>query len=131
LPKEAYLLESVKSGKDNRPPVEILTPDEMTALLEHSTPEISPCLALGAFAGLRSEEILRLDWKDVTKRPGFIEVAADKAKTATRRLVPITHNVTFWLSMCPSPGGRLRKDTKAIFLNKRLPHARRASITCY
>ncbi len=37
LSKEADLLESVKRRKDKRTPVEILTPDEMTALLEHST----------------------------------------------------------------------------------------------
>jgi hypothetical protein len=38
----------------------------MAALMEHATPEIAPCFALGAFAGLRSEEILRLEWADVT-----------------------------------------------------------------
>ena len=42
LSKEADLLESVKRRKDKRTPVEILTPDEMTALLEHATPEICP-----------------------------------------------------------------------------------------
>jgi integrase len=129
LSKEADLLESVKRRKDKRTPVEILTPDEMTALLEHSTTEISPCLALGAFAGLRSEEILRLDWKDVTKRPGFIEVAADKAKTATRRLVPITDNLAFWLAISPSREGRLWKDTKAMFFKTRLQVASKAKVT--
>jgi len=129
LSKETNLLESVKRRKDKRTPVEILTPAEMTALLEHATPEIAPCLALGAFAGLRSEEILRLEWKDVTKRPGFIEVAADKAKTATRRLVPITHNLAFWLAMSPSHEGRLWKDTKAMFFKTRLQVAGKAKVT--
>src|SRR5205814_9582523 len=129
LSKEADLLESVKRRKDKGTPIEILTPDEMTALLEHSTPEVSPCLALGAFAGLRSEEILRLEWKDVTKRPGFIEVAADKAKTAARRLVPITNNLALWLAVSPSHEGRLWKDTKAMFFKKRLQVATEAKVT--
>jgi integrase len=129
LSKEANLLESVKRRKDKRTPVEILTPDEITALLEHATPEIAPCLALGAFAGLRSEEILRLEWKDVTKRPGFIEVAAHKAKTATRRLVPITDNLAHWLSASPSDEGLLWKDTKAMFFKTRLQVAAKAKVT--
>jgi integrase len=129
LSKENDLLESVKRRKDKHNPVEILTPAEITTVLEHSTPEISPCLALGAFAGLRSEEILRLDWKDVTKRPGFVEVAADKAKTATRRLVPITDNLAFWLALSPSHEGRLWKDTKAMFFKRRLQVAGKAKVT--
>ena len=129
LSKETNLLESVKRRKDKRTPVEILTPAEMTALLEHATPEIAPCLALGAFAGLRSEEILRLEWKDVTKRPGFIEVAADKAKTATRRLVPITDNLALWLALSPSHEGPLWKDTKAMFFKTRLQVAGKAKVT--
>ena len=39
--------------------------------------------------GLRAEEILRLDWSDIERHPDFIEVAAHKAKTATRRIVPM------------------------------------------
>jgi integrase len=120
LSKEVNLLESVNRRKDKSTPVEILTPDEMTELLEHATPDIACCLALGAFAGLRSQEILRLEWKDVTKRPGFIEVAADKAKTAARRLVPITDNLALWLSVSPSHDGPLWNDTKAMFFKKRL-----------
>ena len=129
LSKEANLLESVKRRKDKRTPVEILTPDEMTALLQHATPEIAPCLALGAFAGLRSEEILRLEWKDLTKRPGFVEVAGDKAKTATRRFVPITNNLALWLSASPFNEGQLWKDTKAMFFKIRLQVAGNAKIT--
>jgi integrase len=97
LSKEVDLLGSVKRRKERKAPVEIFTPAEMAPLFEHATRDIAPCLALGAFAGLRTEEILRLEWADVTRRPGFIEVAAHKAKTATRRLVPIADNLARWL----------------------------------
>jgi integrase len=128
LSKEVDLLSSVKRRKEKSTPVEILTPQEMAALLEHAAPEIAPCFALGAFAGLRSEEILRLEWGDVTRRPGFIEVAADKAKTAARRLVPITDNLASWLRPSWSNDGPLWQNTKAMFFKTRLRAAAQAGI---
>jgi integrase len=127
LSKEVDLLGGVKRRKEKSTPVEILTPHEMVALLEHATPEIAPCFALGAFAGLRSEEILRLEWADVTRRPGFIEVAAHKAKTATRRLVPITDNLAHWLGPLPA-NGLVWQNTKAMFHKTRLRVAGQAGV---
>jgi hypothetical protein len=63
LSKEVDLLSGIKRRKETSTPVEIFSPQEMAALLEHATPQIAPCFALGAFAGLRSEEILRLQWE--------------------------------------------------------------------
>jgi integrase len=127
LSKEVDLLTSVKRRKEKSTPVEILTPQEMAALLEHATPEIAPCFALGAFAGLRSEEILILEWADVTRRPGFIEVAAHKAKTAARRLVPIADNLARWLGPLRSDG-LLWQNTKAMFHKTRLRVAAEAGV---
>jgi integrase len=127
LSKEVDLLSSVKRRKEKSMPVEILTPREMAALLEHATPEIAPCFALGAFAGLRSEEILRLEWGDVTRRPGFIEVAAHKAKTATRRLVPITENLAHWLGPLRA-NGLVWQNTKPMFHKTRLRVAAKAGV---
>ena len=127
LSKEVDLMNGVKRRKEKSTPVEILTPREMVALLEHATPEIAPCLALGAFAGLRSEEILRLEWADVTRRPGFIEVAAHKAKTATRRLVPITENLAHWLAPVPA-NGLVWQNTKPMFHKTRLRIAAQAGV---
>jgi integrase len=127
LSKEVDLLSGVKRRKEKSTPVEILTPQEMVALLEHATPEIAPCFALGAFAGLRSEEILRLEWADVTRRPGFIEVAAHKAKTATRRLVPITDNLAHWLGPLRADG-LVWQNTKGMFHKTRLRVAAQAGV---
>jgi len=129
LSREAELLGSVKRRKERSRPVEILTPREMIALLKYATPELAPCLALGAFAGLRSEEILRLEWADVTRRPGFIEVAAHKAKTAARRLVPIKDNLARWLGPSRSDDALLWQNTKAMLFKSRLRVAAQARIT--
>jgi len=126
--KEADLLTSVKRRKEKKSPVEIFTPSEMTALLEQAQPEVTRCLALGAFAGLRSEEILRLEWADVMRRPGFIEVAAHKAKTAARRLVPITNNLTCWLKPSHSKEGLIWTGAKGMYFKGRLRAATEARI---
>jgi integrase len=79
---------------------EIFSVDELAALLNTastSAPEVVPMLAIGAFAGLREAEIKRLAWAEIDSRRGFIEVKADKAKTARRRIVRIQPNLGQWL----------------------------------
>jgi integrase len=112
LSREADLLARVEKRKEKSAPVEIFTPSELAALLNHATPDLAPCVALAAFAGLRAEEILRLEWSDVDRRPGFIEVGAHKAKTATRRLVPITSNLSDWLAAAPRNSARVWPHSK-------------------
>src|SRR6185369_9281178 len=94
-------------------------------LLKYSRPEMVPFLAIGAFAGLRSAEIERLDWSEVHLDERFIEVKAGKAKTASRRVVPITDNLAKWLEQVARKSGlvwelghpyfyqRLRETAKA------------------
>ncbi|HMF45137.1 MAG TPA: tyrosine-type recombinase/integrase [Candidatus Udaeobacter sp.] len=104
LPKEADLLERVEKRSEKRVPVEIFTPSQLAALLKSTSPEVTPCVVLAAFAGLRSAEILRLDWTDIERHHGYIEVAAHKAKTATRRIVPVSDNLSRWLAIAPRNG---------------------------
>jgi integrase len=66
--------------------------------------------ALGGFAGIRTAEILRLEWKDFNFVRGHITIAADKAKTATRRLVPILPNLAEYLRPYHRASGQLFKD---------------------
>jgi integrase len=75
--------------------VQIFTPDELRRLLAAMRSDLVPFVALGAFAGLRTAEIQRLDWSEVG--PEFIDVKAAKAKTRSRRLVPILVALTKWL----------------------------------
>ena len=115
LSKEVDLLSRVEKRNGKPTPVEIFMPSELAALLKHASPQVAPCIALAAFAGLRAEEILRLEWSDVERRPGFIEVAAHKAKTATRRIVPISDNLARWLAIAPRNGARVWPHSKAWF----------------
>ena len=112
LSKEADLLERVEKRSEKRIPVEIFTSSELAALLKGASPEVAPCVVLAAFAGLRSAEFLRLDWADMERHPGFIEVAAHKAKTATRRIVPISDNLARWLAIAPRNGAHIWRHSK-------------------
>jgi integrase len=79
------------------------TAAELSKLLHAAKPTMVPYVALGGLAGLRTAEITRLDWRDIKLDRGFIEVAADKAKTASRRLVPMGPALRAWLT-------RVRQD---------------------
>jgi integrase len=95
--------------------VEVFSPSQLADLFKHASVELRPCIALAAFAGLRSEEILRLEWSDIDRRSGFVEIATDKAKTATQRLVPITDNLAAWLACGSRSGPKVWTKSKAWF----------------
>jgi len=77
--------------------VQIFTPDETRRLLTAATEDFLPCLALGMFAGLRSAEIERLEWRDIDLKQAHVVVSAGNAKTASRRIVPVADNLLEWL----------------------------------
>ena len=128
LSKEIDLLSRVEKRNGKPTPVEIFTPSELSELLKHASPQVATCIALAAFAGLRAEEILRLDWADIERHPGFIEIAAHKAKTATRRIVPISENLSRWLAIAPRNGDRVWPHSKAWFFEAMRDAAKDAKI---
>lgn len=77
---------------------EVFTPSEISRLLAAASPSFLPCLAVGAFAGLRSAEIERLEWSDIKLAERHIVVGATRAKTAARRIVPVSDNLAAWLA---------------------------------
>lgn len=87
--------------------VEIFTPAEIARLLAAASASFLPCLAIGAFAGLRSAEIERLEWSDIDLTGRHIVVGASKAKTASRRVVPISDNLAAWLSPYAGRNGKV------------------------
>lgn len=79
----------------------IFTSAQSHALLKAAqscAPEWLPTLAIGLFAGLRPNEIERLDWKEIDLQQNIIMVTAEKSKTATRRVVKIENNLNQWLN---------------------------------
>jgi integrase len=107
LPRDHEGIELVPKFKEKPTDITIYSPWEVTQFLNHSRPEMVPFLAIGAFAGLRSAEIERLDWSEVHLADKFIEIKAAKAKTASRRIVPISKNLAKWLKDHSKDEGRV------------------------
>ena len=94
-------VEGVEKLKARGGDVEIFKPVEIARLLEAARakyPDFMPALAVGAFAGLRSAELERLEWKSVDFASRHIVVTASNAKTASRRIVPMSDNLAAWLA---------------------------------
>ena len=109
LPKGNGRIEAVAVAREENGDIEIFTPAELEQLFKTawSKPELIPFLAIAAFAGLRHAEITRLEWPEIRLDEGFIEVKARKAKTASRRLVPITPNLRAWLEPLQQVSGHV------------------------
>ena len=84
--------------------VEIYTPKQMETILHAAPPHLIPLLAIGAFTGIRMAELARLDWGAVDLERRHIEVRAGQAKTASRRLIPVSDNLIAWLTPLPRTG---------------------------
>jgi len=91
--------------------VAIYKPAELVALLQAASVDFLPCLAIGAFAGLRSAEIERLDWAAVDLAGRCIVVGASRSKTASRRVVPICDALAAWLAPYAGWTGPIWKGT--------------------
>jgi integrase len=85
----------------------IWAPEDLAKLLISAPAGLLPVLALGSFAGLRTAELMRLDWSEVNLDRGLIEVKAAKAKSAQRRLVKIEPNLAQWLKLYAGQRGPL------------------------
>ena len=86
LSKETDLLERVGKRKEIEQEIEIFTPEELRKLLAVAPRWVATCIALQAFAGIRTAELLRLTWKDLERCKGYIEIAAGKAKSCLTSL---------------------------------------------
>jgi integrase len=87
--------------------IRILRPQELAKLLDEADAEAALYLALGAFTGIRSAELIRLEWSDINFERRHIIVAKEKAKTAAHRLVPVQSNLMEWLMPYRGRTGRV------------------------
>ncbi len=95
--------------------IAIYTAEETAALLAAASKDFLPVVAIGAFAGVRTAEIQRLTWQDIDLAGGFIHVGAAKAKTRSRRLVPILPNLAAWLAPYAKRRGSIWRGTARTF----------------
>jgi integrase len=100
-------------------PIEIYSPKEIRRLLAAAPADFQPIIAIQAFAGLRSAEVMRLQWEDLKLERGHIEITAGNAKTASRRIVPILPNLAAWLKPHAKKTGLLFQPNNLTAFNKK------------
>jgi len=102
LPQTHRLAEAdgLRTENSNNSETTFYSPAEFQALLNASKDDLAslkPIVAIGGLAGLRTAELLRLDWADIWRIPDHIEITAGKSKTRQRRLVEICAALKQWL----------------------------------
>jgi len=117
--------DSMATEAADAPELEYYRPEELQDMLERASKrprpkdpdfkELLPIIALGGLAGLRLEEILRLEWADVWRVSGHVEIKAIKAKTRSRRLVVICPVLNAWLESYRESSGLLFAKSKDTF----------------
>jgi integrase len=90
--------ELTMKASDRGGDIGIYTPKELAVMLTGIEAKFLPLVALGAFAGLRTAEIHRLEWQDIDLHGGHIVVGKHKAKTGPHRIVPILPALRAWMS---------------------------------
>ena len=110
----------VATSKQVGKEVGVLEPKQVKKLLAHADSKILPYFAIGAFSGIRPEELLKLEWSDIKWRQGMIRVRAEVSKVGKTRNVAIEPNLRLWLSpyanstgkICPSNWRRRFRKTR-------------------
>jgi integrase len=94
-------IEKIDRARYDRGEIAILTPEQVRALLfaaHDYTPELSPYLAIAVFAGIRPNELKRLDWAHVNFGLRYIHISSTAAKGRSERYVDMEDVLVAWLA---------------------------------
>lgn len=121
-------IDEVETVKVVNGDIEVYTPSEIGRLLTSASKDYLPCLAIGAFAGIRSSEIERLRWKDINLTARHINIGKEIAKTGSRRIVPVSDNLFTWLNPYIGLEGNVWNGTSDAFYKEQQEIAKVAGI---
>jgi integrase len=113
LPADWAELDSLKPCRIKGRTIRLFTPEQMRLLLNECKTSFLPVIVLGAFAGLRSEEIARIKWSDFKWEKGHIYLGSEVTKTNRTRTVPILPNLAEWLKPWTELNKRVFEHTTA------------------
>ena len=115
IPKRSNPVTDTERPEPSTGQIEIYSPQEIRRLLNAAHSDFLPCIVLGAFAGLRSGEIQRLEWSSIDFKQGHITAAGRKRGTPSRRIVPILPNLAAWLAPYAKRSGLVWKGSEDDF----------------
>lgn len=110
-------VETFPTSEKEEEEISILTPEQVSRLLECAGPELRPFYALASFAGIRWGEIARLDWSDIREKE--ILIKAGKAKTRSRRVIEINETLRRFLEPCRGHSGPLLPHPRSLERKRR------------
>ena len=87
--------------------IRLLSPNDLRQILKAANDKIKPAIVIQSYCGLRVAEVARLEWSDLLSS-GHLQISAEKAKTARRRITPIPEKALRYLLS-------VRKHTGFIF----------------
>lgn len=108
--------EHLEAAREPSLKINFYRPRDATRIITNSEGLGRLAVALGAYAGLRSAEMMRLEWKDIGAT--HIVVGADKAKTGERRLVPILPPLTGILKNTKRTKGKIFDYSKPSYFSR-------------
>ena len=95
----------------------ILTPAQVETLLQITPGVCLPYVILGTFAGIRPDELLKMDWRDVSFETKTAIV--NDAKTRRRRIVALEPRAVALLAGCPLKSGPIAPSNSTVRRFKR------------
>ncbi len=90
LPKDRTTeAEDVVKMKVARKTVAMFTPEELELIIENTRPVWLPWVLISAFAGVRTFEVLRMDWSSIRWEQKLIDLPPEVTKVNERRIIPM------------------------------------------
>lgn len=108
--------------------MEIFTPAEFGVILAAADDCYRTCAALQGLAGLRSNEVERLEWRDIDLTRRLIVISKGVAKTASRRTIPVGDTLAAWLEQADRVGSKVWPGTHEEFYGMQKRSAKNAEI---
>ena len=81
--------EDVAKMKVPRKTVEVYEPEELAILIEHTRAIWLPWILFSAFAGIRTFEVLRMNWSHIRWSQKLIDLPPEVTKVNERRIIPM------------------------------------------
>jgi len=127
-PDKDHQAEKTEVIRVNDAKLESWSVEDMALILKHATKRTIPWIVLGAFAGIRSSEIERMNWEDIDWSSNLILVkgklvGGSKSRANNDRAIAMTANLKAWLSPFRTYKGNILKSLGVGDINKDIYHA--------
>jgi integrase len=110
LPRDWEEMEFVPVVTEEDEEIGIYTPEDLAKMLKAEPDrDLLPFIVLGAFAGVRPSEILRLEWEDFHFSSKELFIGKGKVRTAGHRIAPLLPACARWLQGIRQDSGSLTR----------------------